>query len=62
MLLAVAQRTDALPESRNLTSHCDPKTAADVLAAIEAIEKKNQDYFVDRKHTGKMHLNVVHFQ
>jgi HEAT repeat protein len=54
MLLANAQRPEAIPHLRELLSHADKKTAADAAAAIDAIENRNPNYFVDRTHTGQI--------
>jgi hypothetical protein len=57
-VLAYSLRRDALPHLKALLSHHDPKTAADARAAIDAIERKNHHYFVDRGHTGQMFWEV----
>lgn len=56
MLLAVSQNDTALPHLKSLIS--DSETGEDAKAAIDSIENKNQHYFVDREHSGKVVLNV----
>ena len=56
MLLAVAQKEIAILSLSTLLK--DNDTAEDAKAAIDAIRKKNQNYFVDRNHSGKVSLNV----
>lgn len=56
MLLAVAQRQEALASLEELLKN--PASKEDAAAAIDAINGKNQDLFVDRKHTGKIQLKV----
>lgn len=59
MLLAYSQRKDALPYLRAaLVSLRDGPGADDLLAAIDAIENANHNYFVDREHSGKMKWEV----
>ncbi|MBK8257905.1 MAG: hypothetical protein IPK82_35220 [Polyangiaceae bacterium] len=52
MLLAYAQRADALPALRAATT-AQNDSDGDLSAAIDAIEARNHNYFVDRNHTGK---------
>lgn len=59
MLLAVSQDRQVLPALRATLSHPDAQTRADVAAAIDAIERRNHNYFVDRGHTGMINLVVV---
>lgn len=54
MLLAKAQRAEAMPYLERLLDHADTKTAEDAAAAIDAIRSRNPNYFVDRMHTGRM--------
>ena len=54
MLLAGAQRTDALPHLQKLLAHADHKTADDAAAAIDAIENQNPNWFLDRDHSDKV--------
>lgn len=59
MLLAYSQRTDALPVLRQaLKATNDAEGRADLLAAIDAIESGNHNFFVDREHTGKSTLEI----
>jgi hypothetical protein len=51
-ILAYSLRQDAIPHLQVASAHQDPKTKADALAAIDAIEHQNQHYYVDRQHTG----------
>ena len=53
-LLAFSLRPDVIPHLEPLTSHPDPKTAADAIAAIDAIRQNNHHYFMDRDHTGRI--------
>lgn len=46
-----------LEEAAAKTTH--KSTFADIRAAIDAITHKNSDLFLDRKHTGKVHL-IIH--
>ena len=59
MLVAFALRREALPTLRELLNHQDLKTVEDARAAIYAIENQNHNYFVDRKHRGKIKLNII---
>lgn len=59
MLLAYSQRKDALPRLRAaLASLGEGPGTADLTAAIDAIESGNHNYFVDRKHTGKVKMTI----
>lgn len=58
MLLACSQRKELLPRLRGLVAGLPEDTKADALAAIDAIESENQDYFVDRGHTGMTTLII----
>lgn len=58
MLLACSQRKSLLPILRDLLAVVVADTKADLLAAIDAIESQNQDYFVDRDHSGLTTLTV----
>lgn len=58
MLLAYSQRKELLPRLRGLLAELHEETKVDVLAAVDAIESENQDYFVDRDHSGMMTLNI----
>jgi hypothetical protein len=56
MLLSVAQNTKAIPYLEKLLTNEAYKP--DALAAIDAIKHRNQNYFVDREHSGMVTLNV----
>jgi hypothetical protein len=56
LLLAVAQRPEAICSLERLLS--DPISGSDAKAAIDAIRNRNQHYFVDRDHSGKMFLKI----
>jgi hypothetical protein len=59
MLLAYAQRTDALPALRDAVDALpEGSSRDDLLAAIDAIESGNHHYFVDRDHSGRMTLKI----
>lgn len=59
MLLAYAQRKDVLPQLRAALDSLAGKPGADDLAAaIDAIESENQNFFVDRTHSGKVTLSI----
>lgn len=55
LLLAVAQKREALPHLASLVPEFQ---SAYVTAAIDAIEHGNQNYFIDRDHSGMITLNV----
>ena len=57
-LLAYSLRRDAVPHLKALLRHDDAETAADARAAIDAIERKNHHFFVDRKHSGSTFWDV----
>lgn len=59
MLLAVAQKAEALEPLVALVGHVDSATAADARAAIAAIQKKNHHLFVDRQATGRLFLEFA---
>jgi len=56
LLLAVAQRREAILSLKALVTA--NLSREDALAAIDALEHRNQHYFVDREHSGKVTLNV----
>ena len=59
MLLAYSLHRSVLQSLRDALN--DPKLATskeDMEAAIDAIEEQNSNYFVDRKHTGNITLNI----
>ncbi|MCZ7648620.1 MAG: hypothetical protein M5U26_25730 [Planctomycetota bacterium] len=57
-LLAYAQRPEALPALKALLSHPESRTVEDAKAAIDAIQRRNHHYFVDRNHTGRSFWRV----
>lgn len=58
MLLACSLRKDIVPKLCQLAGEAPEDTKADILAAIDAIEHDNQNYFIDREHTGLTELKV----
>ncbi len=56
MLLSVAQKQEAVEHLENLLS--DEASKNDAIAAIDALRNHNQDYFVDRQHSGKITLKI----
>ena len=58
MLLAVSLDRAALPSLRDARIDTDDETRGHIDATIDAIEHGNPDWFVDRDHSGKIHLNV----
>ena len=59
LLLAYSQRKDLLPA---LKAHLDvipSESLAYLVAAIDAIESQNHNFFVDREHSGMVTLNLV---
>jgi hypothetical protein len=54
MLLALSLKKAAIPYLKELLDHKDTKTAEDALAAIDAIEHQNHNYFMDRHHSGRI--------
>ena len=57
-LLAFSLERTAIPHLKKLLNHHDKKTSDDALAAIDAIEHQNHNYFIDRSHSGTTFLNV----
>jgi hypothetical protein len=57
-ILAYSLRRDAIPYLEKMLAHKDGKTAADALAAIDAIKCQNHHYFVDRDHSGRQFWRV----
>ncbi len=57
-LLAWAQRKDALPALRAALAEVPEGERDDLLAAVDAIESGNHNYFIDREHTGDMFLEI----
>jgi hypothetical protein len=60
MVLAYSQAQSALSSLRVATTHADPRTQADALAAINAIESRNHNRYVDRQETGSTSWQVPH--
>lgn len=56
MLLACSQINEAIPALESLLTK--PESKEDAEAAIDAINCKNQNYFIDRDHSGKVTLNA----
>jgi len=50
-LCAYSLRRDAIPSLERLLQHADVKTVDDARAAIDAIQRKNHHYFIDRSHS-----------
>ncbi|MCB1593265.1 MAG: hypothetical protein KDI90_12530 [Alphaproteobacteria bacterium] len=60
MLLAWSLSKDALgPLQQAKVLFNDEDTLDNICAAIDAIENKNSNYFVDRSHSGKIRLKIV---
>lgn len=59
MLLACSRRKDLVPALEALAEKVPANTKADLMAAIDAIESENHNYFVDRDHSEKSFL-VIH--
>lgn len=58
MLLAYSLRQDAIKPLKKLLKHKDTKTIDDAKAAIDAIKRKNHNYFWDRNHTGQIKMII----
>lgn len=58
MMLAFALDKRAVESLKALLKHEDQRTAEDAAAALDAIKHQNHHYFIDRRHTGKMKLNI----
>ena len=56
--VAYSLRSEAIPRLEALLNHKDHRTAEDARAAIDAIENRNHNYFIDRGHTGKIRWHV----
>lgn len=52
-ILAYSLRRDMVPHLRPLLTHRDRKTRDNAAAAIDAIQRKNHHYYMDRNHTGR---------
>ena len=57
-LLAFSQRTDMLPMLRARLEAVPDDSKGDLCAAIDAIESRNHNFFLDRDHSGKVAWNV----
>jgi hypothetical protein len=57
-VLAYSLRRESLPHLQALATHKDQKTVEDARAAIDAINRQNHHYFVDRNHTGRTFWEV----
>jgi hypothetical protein len=58
MLLSVSQQRTVLTDLRSALRTAAGASREDILAAIDAIESQNPNYFVDRDHSGKIQLNI----
>jgi len=59
MLLAYSLNKEVLPALYEIKQKFkDEETIGNADSAIDAIENQNTNFFVDRKHTGKITLNV----
>jgi hypothetical protein len=58
MLLAYSLRPDAIPILESLKGHPDRETGFDAAAAIDAIQCKNHNFFVDRCHAGNRFFDL----
>jgi hypothetical protein len=59
MLLAHAQRADVIPELRQLlTEKRDEPDLEDVRAALDALDNRNPNHYVDRDHSGMVTMAV----
>ena len=56
-LLACALSRESIVDLKNLLHHSDQNTVADARAAIDAIQSKNHNFFIDRQHSGRVFLN-----
>jgi len=59
MLLACSLRSDILPTLRQMIPSTERETRDDLIAAIDAIEHQNKDFFLDREHSGMIALRVL---
>jgi len=61
LLLAIAQKTEAIPALEAMRQRRQSNESADdAAAAITAIRTKNPNRFVDRENSGMLKLNVEH--
>ena len=58
MLLAYSLDRNLLPELERLLGSSQADSRADIAAALDAIEQQNENYFVDRDHSGQLTLIV----
>ena len=57
-LCAYSLRSEAIAPLKQLLRHPDSQTVADARAAIDAIQRRNHHYFVDRDHSGRSFWEV----
>lgn len=63
MLLAYSLNEKALPALQELELHGRHKESREnAQAAIDAIKNQNTNYFLDKKHTGKVFLEIFNLQ
>ncbi len=59
MLLAYSLDRDSIPFLIDALEATDElESCNDLLAAIDSIESKNSDFFLDRDHSGRVHMEV----
>lgn len=58
MLLSVTQRKDILPQMEQIMESLPMDKREDIIAAMDTISCQNVNYFADRRHTGKIRLNI----
>ena len=58
MVLACSQRKDLLSALQQRLENYYEDTVDDLRAAVDAITEQNQNYFVDRSHSGLTTLNI----
>ena len=57
-LLAYSQRIELMPELQACLKSIESDSEPDIRAAIDSLQHRNQNYFLDRGHSGKMLWNV----
>ena len=57
-IIAFSQRTDSLDHLNKVKDHKNVKTREDIVAAIDSIQNRNHNYFVDREHTGTFKFDL----
>jgi hypothetical protein len=57
-ILVYSLRRDAIPPLEELLRHRNQETRADAAAAIDAIKRRNHNYWVDRDHSGNVGWTV----